>query len=432
MSSWKIAFKLLKDNPARNAVYMISQYLVSSMMFLLFNLMSNTVYDEIGLTSISVTLNQESIQMGNIFSLMAFVAALYAVIMDYYVASVFYSTEDRAFVTFSLSGYTPSKLTYICFLQYLILGVTSITAGMGSARFIFVPALDRFIYARANIEGPVGAVFYEARLFTLLLQGSVSIAVMLDRLTKFSGMTVYDILEGNQTVSLAAAQHTSTLNKSVRYVIFYVAGLLLCLIMNHPNTPVYAGLFGLIGCIGILRQTLPWYLKKVREGIENHRALLIISYLSSDLNESSLSCFLLLVASVFCTSTVTGSRVSFISYLISCLALTALVSMISVLLFARFFTKLKERQRTLDSVNLLGYRLKDELMITLSEIALFYLILLALPGVYCLAMIVKAVTLGNLLIENALTLLLAYTAPLMVSMILVLLFYYSRIRKNRR
>ena len=436
MNNYRVAVRLINENKIRNLMFIIAEFLVAGLMYLLFNLMNNTAYDELGLSVItleavdSLTMQTGNFETGNYFVIMSLMAALYAVIMNFYISQVFYATEDKSFINFSLSGFSPDRIMQISVLQYLILGVPAIIAGVLCSRFIFIPAFDSYVYSRLGITGPIGHIFKSTRFMLYSMLISVFIMSVMFQYSKMSIRTVYEVLENEGSFLIKIKRKESTATMAIVSAVVYVFGLVYSVIGKSAYKTDYTCMLGIISCLGLVAYTIPYVLKKWINVRPGYRKTVICCHIIEDLNESIISCLLLLFCSIVTVGVLSSSEVSYVSYVATCFALASIVTMISILLFAKFFTKLEKRKRMLNSINLLGYRLKDDLFVCLMEIVFFYPILIVVPGLFDVGIIKVAVSRGYMTLANGYLMIVLYMVPLLISLLITLLFYMTRIRKE--
>lgn len=438
MNNFKLALKLLKGKHTRNAVFVFSHFLVSSIMLLLFNLMSNTAYTELELNKISVnvvnsmTNAYEDVSIGNFFMVMAFVATLYSIMMLFYIYNVFYSSQDVDFVNLSLSGFSPSKLIRVYFIQFLILGLPSLVLGiLFSTRFI-IPTYDNYIYSNLGINGPIGLIYRDTYLFFSALIILVLMTVFIDQFGKLSGSTIIERLNGAPIFTLNIKEKENKHSFSLIYVIIYFILLLLFTLKHGAKTHLLLGLAAVIICIHLFTSDIPNILKLLKNKFYGKYTLPLISLLQDDLKGESISSILLIICTILTMSSLSNKEVSYINFVSSFVALVFIVSMIAVLLFMSYFADVSNRTKVFYNISLLGYRRKDNRRILIMEIIIFYLLIIFVPGLLGIVMVINSIVNKYLAIDYGLSLLLGYVTPLLISMFVTIIIYLNELRKEAK
>lgn len=432
MISLQTALKLLRKNKGQNIFYFISSFVTSTMVFMLCNMLNNTYYETLNMERITF-FDPGPYATGNFstFSFLMFIALGYSLILNYYTSQVFTNNYRKSITTLLLIGFSSMKASTVLLLEYVILTVPAMLSSFILSTKVFVPLLDTYIYnAMGCVNPPIGVIYYGTYPIYGALIFSIIMLFMMVQKGQIESQTVVELLHKQPRTKLNFKNKILQKIVAKNYPLLYVIGVAFCLLKWESVKIIPALILGVYSCFGIVNFTIPndsQEIKERRPSVDNY---LVLSGYVIDLKESFLSCTMLMVSVVVSVILICQKNVSEISCLMSVITLASIIVMVCVSLFSQLYMSIDERQENAYRQFCLGIHKKKILALNIKELILFFMTLILIPGIYCLAIIIPSIKYGSLKLEYGVIYMLLIAIPLLITMIATIIIYTRKIRSR--
>ena len=426
------ALKLLRKNTGQNVFYFISSFVTSTMVFMLCNMLNNTYYETLDMERITF-FDPGPYATGNFstFSFLMFIALGYSLVLNYYTSQVFTNNYRKSITTLLLIGFSSMKASTVLFLEYVILTVPAMLLSFILSTKIFVPLLDMYIYgAMGCVNPPIGVIYYGTYpIYGALIFSIIALFMMIQKGT-IESQTVVELL--HKQVRTKLNYKNKILQKIVakNYPLLYLIGIGFCLLKWESVKIIPALMLGMYSCFGIVNYTIPNDCQEIKDKNPTVDNYLVLSGYVIDLKESFLSCTMLMVSVIVSVILICQENVSEISCIMSVITLAAIILMVCVSLFSQLYMSIDERQENAYRQYCLGIHKKKILQLNIKELVLFFMTLILIPGIYCLAIIIPSIRYGALKYEYGLIYMLLIIIPLLITMIVTIVVYTRKIRSK--
>lgn len=426
------ALKLLRKNKGQNIFYFLSSFVTSTMVFMLCNMLNNTYYPTLDMERITF-FDPGPYATGNFstFSFLMFIALAYSLVLNYYTSQVFTNNYRRSITTLLLIGFSSLKASGVLLMQYAILTVPAILLSFLLSTTIFTPLLDTYIYGIMNcVNPPIGKIYYGTYpIYIAMIISLVTLFVMQQK-GQIESRTITELLHKRVRTNLNFKNKLLQKIVARNYPLLYLIGIGFCLLKWEKVKIIPALLLGVYSCFGILYFTIPEDCRAIKKKNPTVNNYMILSGFVTDLRDSFLSCTMLMISVVVSVILICQDNVSEISCIMSVITLAAIVVMVCVSLFSQLFMGVEEREENAYREYCLGIPRDQIIALNTKELILYFLTLILIPGLYCLAIIIPSVRYGSLQLAYGIAYMLLIIIPLSITMVATIIVYNSRIRRK--
>lgn len=428
----KTALKLLRKNKGQNIFYFVSSFVTSTMVFMLCNMLNNTYYGTLDLERIEF-FDPGPYATGNFstFSFLMFVALGYSLVLNYYTSQVFTNNYRHSITTLLLIGFSSIKASATLLIQYAILTIPAILLSFVLSVHVLTPILDTYIYRIIGcVNPPIGVIYYGTySIYGALILSIIALFVMVQK-GQIESRTISDLLHKRKRSNLNLKNKLMQKIIASNYPLLYIIGIGFCLLKWEAIKIIPMLILGIYSCFGILFFTIPNYVGIIKKKIPSVHNYLVLSNYVVDLKDSFLSCTMLMISVVVSVILICQSNVSQISCIMSVITLSAIVIMVCVSLFSQLYMSIEERQENAYRQFCMGITKKEIISLNTKELVLFFMTLVIIPGIYCLAIIIPSIKYGTLQIAYGVIYMLLLIVPLAITMIITIIIYNNKIRRK--
>lgn len=426
------ALKLLRKNKGQNIYYFVSAFVTSTMVFMLCNMLNNTYYGQLDMERITF-FDPGPYATGNFstFSFLLFVALAYSLVLNYYTSQVFTNNYRKSITTLLLVGFSSIKASGVLLIQYGILTVPAMLLSFVLSTVYFVPLLDKYIYAIMGcVNPPIGVIYYGTYpIYGALILTIITLFVMVQK-GQIESLTITDLLHKRVRTNLNFKNKIIQKIVAKNYPLLYLVGIGFCLLKWQNVKVIPVLLLGIYSCFGIMFFTIPNDVQSIKQKNPTVSNYLVLSNFVSDIKTSFLSCTMLMVSVVVSVILICQENVSKISCIMSVITLAAIIVMVCVSLFSQLYMGIEERMEGAYRQFCLGITKKEIISLNTKELILFFMALIFIPGIYCLAIIIPSVSYGSLEFTYGVVYMLLIIIPLTITMISTIVVYNRMIRRR--
>lgn len=426
------ALKLLRKNKGQNVYYFVSSFVTSTMVFMLCNMLNNTYYPTLDMERITF-FDPGPYATGNFstFSFLMFVALGYSLVLNYYTSQVFTNNYRKSITTLLLIGFSSIKASTVLLIEYAILTLPAILLSFVLSSNLLVPLLDTYIYEIMGcVNPPIGVIYYGTYpIYIALILSIIALFVMVQK-GQIESLTITDLLHKRVRTNLNFKNKLIQKIVAKNYPLLYLVGIGFCLLKWQTVKVIPALLLGIYSCFGIMFFTIPNDVQAIKQKNPTVENYLILSNFVTDIKESFLSCTMLMISVVVSVILICQENVSKISCIMSVITLAAIIVMVCVSLFSQLYMGLDEREEGAYRQYCLGINKKQIISLNTKELILYFMTLILIPGIYCLAIIIPSIKYGSLQLSYGIVYMLLIIIPLSVTMIATIIVYNRKIRRR--
>ncbi len=430
------ALKLLRKKMVQNLFFIISQFITTSMVLIIVNMLNNSFYDFIIASNGSQIIFDESMisssmPQGDYFPLI-FATLLYSVFLNYYISNVFFRKNLLPALNLMLIGFTTYSAANIILSMYAILVLPTMAAGFLVTVKVFIPMIDSYLYGQFDIvNAPVGRIYHSTFPCFFAIIGLIVVILMMMYHSKIMRNTVSELMHDQTRPSNRYFSFLSRKISTAYNAVIYLSGIVMFAILRNTAGSFICLLLGIYGSFGLLSKTMPNLVGSIKSSRPSEETYVVLSNYAKDIKDSFFSVGMLLVSVISTVSILARSTHHRINYIISSFSLLAIITMICLSIISQFFMNLPERQKENWSLYIEGINRKQIRKLIGEEIILYFLTIIMVPGIYVFLTLIDASLSNTLSASQALALGMIFLVPLLISAVLVFIYYTLNILQKK-
>ncbi|MBQ1827099.1 MAG: hypothetical protein II126_03915, partial [Erysipelotrichaceae bacterium] len=322
------AVKLLRKKTMQNLFFIISQFITTSMVLIIVNMLNNSFYDYIIVSNgeqiiFDESMINSSMPQGDYFPLI-FATLLYSVFLNYHISNVFFRKNLLPSLNLMLIGYPTYSAANAILTMYAILVLPTMAAAFILTARIFIPLIDKYLYGMFDIiNAPVGRIYHSTYPCFFAIIFLIVVILMMMYHSKIMHNTVSELMNektrpANSYFSFMNRRFSTAYNAAI-----YLAGIVLFVLLRNTIGSFICLLLGTYGSIGILSRSIPNLVQTIKTSHPSEETYIVLSNYAKDIKDSFFSVGMLLVSVISTVSILARSTHHRINYIISAFSLLA-------------------------------------------------------------------------------------------------------------
>lgn len=419
MGTVKFALRMLKLEYKKSLFYAVSLIISSSVIFLFYNYMDNSLIGN-------------SIESGTSFtSILSLVIMMIAAATACFANSFFLSKKTDEIGIYAMSGAGVGGVSLYLIVQNFTIIFIAMPIGI-LIGYLCNPLLNTILYQSLNVNANIWFISGEALVMTI-----ISLLAQIAALTVANAGFAYrhDILTLLNLNNRAAALPPST-GIRMPLIVYWLMTILPIIIYFRidpdPMNYVYITMLGLIGVSGLFKRGIPKIIKMIQRkcNIVKHNNIIAYGNFSFSLARTSLLIQIIILSILVMICLIVQNINNPQNLTIVILSYAIIIFLMSTSILYKVILENSNNTLLYQSLYKLGYIKNDLKKIMKKEIILLYSIILFFPTLYNTFIMIRFVSSNIIQITTAILLILSYILPIALTGLIAYRNYKTTIFKQ--